>query len=112
MSPRPIPPPPGVTRGRFAVLAANTRKRNQWDRLRGSHGQAMSRCYEELSANPCLCIRPGSARHHQLKGKKFQQGAGPFWEYEVGGGARVRYKRGTKGEAVVVYAGPAPADTH
>ncbi len=28
-------------------------------------------------------------RHHQLKGK-----LKGFWEYEVGGGARVRYKRG------------------
>ena len=35
-----------------------------------------------------------------------------FWEWEVGGGERVRYKRGPDGAPVVVYAGPAPSDTH
>ncbi|HWJ51477.1 MAG TPA: hypothetical protein VNR42_10670 [Solirubrobacteraceae bacterium] len=46
---------------------------------------------------------------HQLKGK-----LKGFWEYEVDGGARVRYKRGTDDRVVVlvVDAGPAPSDTH
>jgi len=35
-----------------------------------------------------------------------------FWEYEVAGGARVRYKRGINNEIIVVYAGAAPPDTH
>lgn len=48
-------------------------------------------------------------RHHQLKGK-----LKGFWEYEVDGGARVRYKRGPEDRVIVlvVYAGPAPSDTH
>jgi hypothetical protein len=92
------------------VLAANTSRRKQWEKLCGSHPGPMARCYEELSRNPCPSWP--SPRHHQLKGRKHAQGAGPFWEYEVGGGERVRYKRGEHGEAVVVYAGPAPADTH
>jgi hypothetical protein len=35
-----------------------------------------------------------------------------FWEWEVGGGERVRYKKHSDGNPVVVYAGPSPADTH
>jgi hypothetical protein len=70
----------------------------------------MAKCYEELARNPCPSWP--TARHHQLKGRKHAQGNGPFWEYEVGGGERVRYKRGENGEAVVVYAGPSPPDTH
>jgi hypothetical protein len=89
-------------------MAANTSRRKQWQKLCGSHSGAMARCYEELSRNPCPSWP--SPRHHQLKGRKHAQGGGPFWEYEVGGGERVRYKRGASGEAVVVYAGPAPAD--
>jgi len=70
----------------------------------------MARCYEELANRP-LPPWP-SRRHHQLKGKKFKQGNGPFWEYGVGGGARVRYKEGRDGAFIVVHAGGTPADTH
>jgi hypothetical protein len=47
-------------------------------------------------------------RHHQLKGK-----LKGFWEYEVDGGARVRYKRGPDDRVVVLvfYAGSAPRPT-
>lgn len=69
----------------------------------------MRRCYVELADKPFP--RTQLPRHHRLKGRLRD-----FWEYEVGGGERVRYKMGEKGEAkncaVVVYAGPAPSDTH
>lgn len=110
MTPKVIAPPSGAKPRKFKVLAANTSARKQWDKLCKSHAGVMVKCYEELANNPCPAWP--TPRHHQLKGKKHKQGNGPFWEYEVGGGERVRYKRGPNGEAVVVYAGPAPADTH
>lgn len=110
MSPKAIAPPKGAEKGTQPVLAANTSRRKQWDKLCGSHPGAMATCYEELTKNPCPSWP--TPRHHRLKGKKHAQGNGPFWEYEVGGGERVRYKEGENGEAVVVYAGPAPPDTH
>jgi hypothetical protein len=53
--------------------------------------------------------RPQALKNFRLKGK-----LKGFWEYEVDGGARVRYKRGPKDRVVVlvVYACPAPPDTH
>jgi hypothetical protein len=39
-------------------------------------------------------------------------GGTPPWEYEVGGGERIRYKERADGDPVVTYAGPAPPDTH
>lgn len=110
MSPREIAAPAGAKRGRHPVMAANNSRRKQWDKLCGSHRGAMADCYTELSQNPCPPWP--SRRHHQLKGKRHTQGHGPFWEYELGGGERVRYKRGARGEAIVVYAGPSPPDTH
>lgn len=110
MSPKDIAPPKGATAGTHPVRASNTSRKKQWDKLCGSHPGAMADCYKQLAANPCPSWP--SPRHHQLKGKKFKQGNGPFWEYEVGGGERVRYKRGEDGAAVVVYAGPSPPDTH
>jgi hypothetical protein len=110
VSPKDIAPPKGAKKGRHAVLAANTSRKKQWDKLCGSHPGAMVTCYMELATHPCPSWP--TQRHHRLKGKKLSQGSGPFWEYEVGGGERVRYKQGPNGEAVVVYAGPAPPDTH
>ena len=105
-----IPPPAGAVAGVHKVEATNNSKKKQWDKLCGSHGGAMTVCYKELSSNPCPSWQ--TPRHHKLKGKKYKQGNGPFWEYEVGGGERVRYKEGSGGQAVVVYAGPSPPDTH
>ncbi len=105
-----IPPPPGTVTGAHEVNAANTSKRKQWDKLCRSHPGAMAGCYDELANNPCPSWP--TPRHHKLKGKKLKQGNGPFWEYEVGGGERVRYREGSEGKAVVVYAGPSPPDTH
>ena len=65
----------------------------------------MRDCYIELADHP-FPVFPRS-RHHPLKGKLRD-----FWEYEVGGGERVRYKRWNDGNPLVVYAGPAPSDTH
>jgi hypothetical protein len=65
----------------------------------------MRRCYIELADNPFPPFP--TPRHHEMKGRL----AG-VWEYEVGGGERVRYKRGEDGQPVVIYAGPAPPDTH
>jgi hypothetical protein len=76
-----------------------------WETLCQNMPGPMRRCYIELADNP---FPPGQLRrHHRLKGKLRQ-----FWEYEVSGGDRVRYRRGPNGEVVVVYAGSAPADTH
>ncbi len=65
----------------------------------------MRDCYIELADHP-FPVFPRS-RHHPLKGKLRD-----FWEYGVGGGERVRYKRGKDGNPLVMYAGPAPSDTH
>ena len=69
----------------------------------------MYTCYVELADNS---FPPGrDPRHHQLKGNL--KGT---WQYEVGGGERVWYKRGEhaeyKDKPIVVYAGPAPPATH
>lgn len=66
----------------------------------------MRRCYIDLADRPFPTLP--TPRHHRLKGKRLRD----FWEWEVGSGERVRYKRGPDGEPVVVYAGPAPSDTH
>lgn len=108
MTPKAIAKPKGAAGGPHPVMAANTSSR-QWDVLCVARPTAMAVCYDELATNPCP--KWPSRRHHQLKGKRFKQGNGPFWEYEVGGGERVRYKQGARGEAVVVYAGAHPADT-
>lgn len=110
MTPKTIGPPKGAETGRRPVLAANTSRRKQWEKLCRSHAGAMATCYRELANNPCPSWP--TPRHHQLKGKRHTQGKGPFCEYEVGCGERVRYKQGDNGEAVVVYAGPSPPDTH
>jgi hypothetical protein len=65
----------------------------------------MERVYRELADSPYP--RTYSGRHHRMAGR-----LGDFWEFEVGGGERVRYKRGADGDPVIVYAGPAPPDTH
>lgn len=69
----------------------------------------MARCYEALANNPFP--RFGTDRHHLLRGTRHRRGGGVFWEYEVSGGERVRYKKGPEGDPTVVYAGPHPADT-
>ena len=102
MTGREVFPPGERYAGEGRVFA---RARRQWEQLCRSRPNAMRQCYAELADNP---FPPGQlARHHRLKGKLRDH-----WEYEVGGGERVRYKRGPNGEPVVTYAGPAPADTH
>lgn len=102
MAPREVATPGKPHRGKHRVFAT---KKRQWDKLCESYPAAMRRCYMELVDNP---FPPGQReRHHELKGRLMG-----YWEYEVTGGGRVRYKRGRHGEVVVVYAGPAPADTH
>lgn len=77
-----------------------------WEHLCRSHPGTMIRCYVDLADHPFPAAR--TRRHHRLQGKRLRD----FWEWEVGGGERVRYKRGPDGNPVVVYAGPAPSDTH
>lgn len=110
MSPRRVAAPSGTEPAEPPILAASGKVDTQWDKLCRSHRTAMASCYQELAANPFPAWP--SPRHHKLKGKRMTQGKGPFWEYEVGGGERVRYKKGPNGEVVVVYAGPSPPDTH
>lgn len=64
----------------------------------------MRTCYIELADNPFPAFP--ESRHHRLKGKLKE-----FWEYEVGGGERVRYKK-RDDDPLVVYGGPAPSGTH
>lgn len=78
-----------------------------WNKLCQNRPGPMRRCYIELADKP---FPPAPTnRHHQLKGK-----LKGLWEYEVDSGARVRYKRGPDDRIIVlvVYAGPAPSDTH
>ncbi len=58
-----------------------------WNKLCQNRPGPMRRCYIELTDNPFPPMQTN--RHHQMKGK-----LKGFWEYEVDGGARVRYKRG------------------
>lgn len=100
---REVNPPGGKYAGKHRVYSSVYR---DWNKLCQNAPGPMRRCYVELADRPCP---PGQLpRHHQLKGKKLKG----FWEFEVTGGARVRYKRGGDGDPVVVYAGPAPPDTH
>jgi mRNA-degrading endonuclease YafQ of YafQ-DinJ toxin-antitoxin module len=79
----------------------------EWNKLCQNRPGPMRRCYIELADNPFPSLQAN--RHHQLRGK-----LKGFWEYEVDSGARVRYKRGPDDRVIVlvVYAGPAPSDTH
>lgn len=100
---REVQPPQGRYEGRHRVLSTVYR---DWNKLCQSAPGPMRRCYIELADNP---YPPGQLRrHHRLKGKRLKDS----WEYEVTGGDRVRYRRGSDGDPVVVYAGSAPPDTH
>jgi hypothetical protein len=102
MSPREVGPPGGTYDGRNKVYSSVAR---DWTKLCQSKPGPMRRCYIERADNP---FPPGQLRrHHRLK-RELKN----FWEYEVAGGDRVRYKRGASGEVLVVYAGSAPPDTH
>lgn len=100
---REVHPPSGKHDGKHKVYSSVYR---DWNKLCQSAPAPMRKCYIELADN---AYPPGQLpRHHRLKGKKLKD----FWEYEVTGGDRVRYKRGADGGPVVVYAGSAPPDTH
>jgi len=102
VSPREVGPPGGKHKGRNKVHSSVAR---DWNKLCQNKPGPMRRCYIDLADNP---FPPGQLRrHHRLK-RELQD----FWEYDVTGGDRVRYKRGPNGEVVVVYAGSAPPDTH
>ncbi len=95
--------PPGVKyTGKHKVYSSVYRA---WLKLCQNAPGPMRGCYIELADNPYP--RGQLPRHHRLKGKLKH-----FWEYEVTGGDRVRYKRGADGNPLVVYAGSAPPDTH
>jgi mRNA-degrading endonuclease YafQ of YafQ-DinJ toxin-antitoxin module len=96
--------PKGRYSGRNKVYCTVYR---EWNKLCQNRPGPMRRCYIELADNPFPSLQTN--RQHQLKGK-----LKGFWEYEVDGGTRIRYKRGPADRIVVlvVYAGPAPSDTH
>lgn len=99
---REVHPPKDRYQGKHKVYSSVYR---HWGKLCQNTPGPMRRCYVELADNPGP---PGQLpRHHRLKGRLKD-----YWEYEVSGGDRVRYKLGVDGDAVVVYAGPAPSDTH
>lgn len=104
MTPHELGPPKGRYKGTHKVLA-NARGRRGWNALCQSRPGPMRTCHIELADHPFPAFP--RTRHHALKGKLKD-----FWEYEVGGGERVRYKRHSDGNPLVVYAGPAPSDTH
>lgn len=100
-----VQPPGGSYAGTHRVWATNKGKKG-WDKLCQSHATNMRRCYVDLADKPFPKLP--SQRHHRLKGKLKD-----FWEWEVGGGARVRYQaHDTSTDPVVVYGGPPPSDTH
>jgi hypothetical protein len=88
--------------GRRRVFA--TYKRG-WEKLCRLHPGVMERVYWELADNPYS--RTYAVHHHRMAGCLRD-----FWEIEVSGGERVRCRRGADGDPTVVYAGPAPPDTH
>jgi len=94
---REVHAPKGRHSGRHKVYCSVYR---DWNTLCQNRPGPMRRCYIELADNPFPPVQTN--RHHQLKGK-----LKGFWEYEVDGGARVRYKRGPDDRVVVlvVYAG-------
>lgn len=97
---------PGTSYKGVHTVRATARGKKGWEHLCRSHAGTMRRCYVDLADHPFP--RLPTPRHHRLQGKKLRD----FWEWEVGGGERVRYKAGPDGSPVVVYAGPAPSDTH
>lgn len=99
---REVSPPSGTpSAGPFRVFASDERG---WHNLCISHAGVMERVYADLTTAPFPVRR--TRRHHRLFGRLKD-----YWEWEVGGGARVRYKRGPDGNPVVVYAGSHPPDT-
>ena len=117
MTPAEVAPPGAAYTGIHKVRATATAKnkafsvdvpagKKAWAHLCKSHAGVMRRCYIDLADNPFPKLP--TPRHHRLKGKRLRD----FWEWEVGGGERVRYKAGADGSPVVVYAGPAPSSTH
>lgn len=106
MPPAEVPPPQNAVRGKHRIYATDERG---WKKLCESRPNDMIRAYAEIANNPFP--RVSLPRHHKLHGLTKKLG-GDHWEYEVGGGERIRYKAGPSGEIVVVYAGPAPSDTH
>lgn len=80
---REVHAPKGRYTGRHKIYCSVYR---DWNTLCQNRPGPMRRCYIELADNPFPPMQTN--RHHQLKGK-----LKGFWEYEVDGGARVRYKR-------------------
>ena len=105
MTPAEVAPPGATYKGLHTVRATSSGKKG-WAHLCQSHPGTMRRCYMDLADRPFPKL--ATPRHHRLRGRKLRD----FWEWEVGGGERVRYKAGADGSPVVVYAGPSPSDTH
>jgi mRNA-degrading endonuclease YafQ of YafQ-DinJ toxin-antitoxin module len=93
---REVHAPKGRYSGRHKVFCTVYR---DWSKLCHSRPGPMRRCYIELADNPFPGMQTN--RHHQLKGK-----LRGFWEYEIDGGARVRYKRGPDDRVVVLVVLP------
>lgn len=104
MAQREVHPPGGRYKGKNKVYAGGGSSERQWRKLCQSRPGPMRRCYRELADRPFP--PPPLPRHHELRGSRKGH-----WEYEVGGGERVRYKRGPRGRVVITYAGSHPADT-
>ncbi len=107
MSPREVQPPGNSYSGSYRVFST---KKKAWDKLCQTYPGPMRGCYIALADSPFPPFP--TPRHHQMHGKLKD-----FWEYEVAGGVRVRYRRGDPGTIaagcpIVVYAGTAPPDTH
>jgi hypothetical protein len=104
VTPGELLPPGDPDPGLFKVWGTSSGRRG-WAKLARSHPSPLRDCYHDLAHAP-FPPRP-TPRHHRLKGRLRE-----FWEWEVGGGERVRYKKHFDGNPVVVYAGPSPPDTH
>lgn len=99
-----VDPPQGTYEGEHKVHATGAGRRG-WRKLCQNRPGPARRCYIDLADRPFPPFP--TPRHHQLRGN-----LKGFWEYEIGEGERVRYKKGEDGSPLIVYAGSSPPDTH
>jgi hypothetical protein len=97
---REVKPPGQPYKGKNRVYATSRGERG-WRTLCQNKPGPTRTCYIELADRPFPPFP--TPRHHRMKGKLKD-----FWEYEVTGGDRVRYKESPNGKPLIVHAGGHP----